>query len=97
MAVLPFNESVEAIDYDHNKCQLILSSHTGKIKPFQVEKNGKINLSKINAQLYFRNNDCNVEQKLEQYAGGKMCYPEVYFFYWEGESIAVFSLESIKL
>jgi hypothetical protein len=44
MAVLPFNEPVEAIDYDRNKCRLILSSHTGKIKLFQVEKNGRINL-----------------------------------------------------
>ena len=44
MAVLPFNEPVEAIDYDRNKCRLILSSHMGKIKLFQVEKNGRINL-----------------------------------------------------
>ena len=42
--VLPFNEPVEAMDYDHNKGRLIVSSHTGKIKLYQVEKNGKINL-----------------------------------------------------
>lgn len=39
-AVLPFNEPVEAIDYDKNKRRLVLSSHTGKIKLFHVEKNG---------------------------------------------------------
>jgi len=43
-AVLPFNESVEAIDYDRNKNRLALSSHTGKIKLFQIEKNGMKNL-----------------------------------------------------
>lgn len=39
-AVLPFNEPVEAMDYDSRKRQLVLTSHTGKIKLFQVEKNG---------------------------------------------------------
>lgn len=40
MAVLPFNEPVEAMDYDSGKCKLVLTSHTGKIKLFHVEKNG---------------------------------------------------------
>jgi|SRR5882757_288883 len=39
-AILPFNEPVEAMDYDRYKCRLVLSSHTGKIKLCQVEKNG---------------------------------------------------------
>lgn len=44
MAVLPFNEPVEAFDFDRNKCRIVLSSHTGKIKLFQVEKNGRMYL-----------------------------------------------------
>ena len=39
-SVLPFNEPVESMDYDKNKSRLALSSHTGKIKIFQLEKNG---------------------------------------------------------
>ena len=39
-AVLPFNEPVEAMDYDSGKCKLVLTSHTGKIKLFHIEKNG---------------------------------------------------------
>lgn len=39
-AVLPFNEPVEAIDYDVIKSRLVLSSHGGQIKLFRVEKNG---------------------------------------------------------
>jgi hypothetical protein len=31
---------VEAMDYDSGRCQLVLTSHTGKIKLFHVEKNG---------------------------------------------------------
>ena len=38
--VLPFNEPVESMDYDGNNSRLALSSHTGKIKLFQLEKNG---------------------------------------------------------
>jgi hypothetical protein len=41
-SVLPFNEPVESIDYDGNKLRLALSSHTGKIKIFHLEKNGMI-------------------------------------------------------
>jgi WD40 repeat protein len=39
-SVLPFNEPVESMDYDKNKSRLALSSHTGKIKVFHLEKNG---------------------------------------------------------
>ena len=39
-AVLPFNEPVEAMDYDSSKSKLVLTSHTGKIKLFHVERNG---------------------------------------------------------
>ena len=38
--VLPFNEPVESMDYDRNKSRLALSSQTGKIKIFHLEKNG---------------------------------------------------------
>ena len=38
-AAFPFNEPVEAMDYD-KKSKLVLSSHTGKIKLFHIEKNG---------------------------------------------------------
>lgn len=52
-AVLPFNEPVEAMDFDSGKCKLVLTSHTGKIKLFQVEKNGTknhlVNRDDINA------------------------------------------------
>ena len=44
--MFPFNEPVEAMDYDRAKCRLIVSSHTGKINMFSVEKNGKIEYSK---------------------------------------------------
>ena len=40
-AVVPFNEPVESMDYDRINCRLILSSRTGKVKAFQVEKNGE--------------------------------------------------------
>ena len=40
-SVLPFNKPVESMDYDKNKSRFVLSSHTGKIKVFQLEKNGK--------------------------------------------------------
>jgi hypothetical protein len=39
-SVLPFNEPVESMDYDGNNSRLALSSHTGKIKIFHLEKNG---------------------------------------------------------
>jgi WD40 repeat protein len=39
--VLPFNEPVESMDYDRNECRLILSSRTGKVKAYQVEKIGR--------------------------------------------------------
>lgn len=39
-SVLPFNEPVESMDYDRNESRLALSSHTGKIKIFHLEKNG---------------------------------------------------------
>jgi hypothetical protein len=38
--VLPFNEPVESMDYDRNNSRLALSSQTGKIKIFHLEKNG---------------------------------------------------------
>ena len=41
-AVVPFNEPVESMDYDRNNCRLILSSRTGMLKAFQVEKNGTL-------------------------------------------------------
>jgi hypothetical protein len=40
-AVVPFNEPVESMDYDRNNCRLILSSRTGILKAFKVEKNGE--------------------------------------------------------
>ena len=40
---MPFNEPIEAMDYEWCKCKLVLSSHTGKIKLCQVEKNSKNN------------------------------------------------------
>lgn len=40
-AVVPFNEPVESMDYDRNNCRLILSSRTGMLRAFQVEKNGE--------------------------------------------------------
>ena len=42
-AVLSFNEPVKAMDFDSGNCKLVLTSHTGKIKLFQVEKNGTKN------------------------------------------------------
>lgn len=99
MAVLPFNESVEAIDYDRNKCQLILSGHTGKIKLFQVEKNGKINLLCQRLMLNYISGTMiamwskNWNDTLE----GKCVIPRSIFFTEKGESIAVFGLESGKL
>jgi len=40
---MSFNEPIEAMDYDKNKSRLAVSSHTGKIKMFHVEKNGMKN------------------------------------------------------
>lgn len=99
-AVLPFNEPVEAIDFDRNKCRLVLSSHTGIIKLYQVEKNGRINLllSEDNAHqpsgtmviMWSKNwNDTLVE--------GKCVIPRSVYFTENGESIAVFGLENGKL
>ena len=67
-AVLPFNEPVEAMDYDSGKSKMVLTSHTGKIKMFHVEKNGT---KKITLQIamilltLLRNPNINVDQKLE--------------------------------
>jgi len=66
-AVLLFNEPVEAMDYDSGKCQLVLTSHTGKIKLFHVEKNGtkKTTLRMAMILTMFRNCNINVDQELE--------------------------------
>ena len=67
-AVLPFNRPVEAMDYNSGKSKMVLTSHTGKIKMFHVEKNGT---KKITLQIamilltLLRNPNINVDQKLE--------------------------------
>jgi hypothetical protein len=55
------------MDYDGGKCQLVLTSHTGKIKLFHVEKNGmkKITLRMAMILTTFRNCNINVDQELE--------------------------------
>jgi hypothetical protein len=67
-AVLLFNEPVEAMDYDSGKYKLVLTSHTGKIKLFHVEKNGTkkatLRIAMILKTL-FRNRNINVDQELE--------------------------------
>ena len=66
-AILPFNEPVEAMDYDGGKCQLVLTSHTSKIKLFHVEKNGMIKITLRMAMILttVRNCNINVDQELE--------------------------------
>ena len=44
-AVMPFNEPIEAIDYNKNKGRLELSSHSEKIRVCHLEKNGVKNFS----------------------------------------------------
>jgi hypothetical protein len=58
---------VEAMDFDNGKCKLVLTSHTGKIKLFHVEKNGtkKATLRIAMVLTLFRNPNINVDQKLE--------------------------------
>ena len=100
MAVLPFNEPVEAIDYDHNKRQLILSSHTGKIKLFQVEKNGRINLLCQRLMLVNTTSGTMIAMWCKNWNDtleGKCVIPRSVYFTEKGESIAVFGLESGKL
>ena len=85
-AVLPFNEPVEAMDFDSGKCKMALTSHTSKIKLFHVEKNGtkKITLWIITMILtLFRNFNMYVDQKLEWHKRGKMCYSMFCMFYLE--------------
>lgn len=45
-SAMSFNEPIEAMDYDKNKSRLVVSSHTGKIKMFHVEKNGMKNFTR---------------------------------------------------
>jgi hypothetical protein len=96
-AVLPFNEPVEAMDYDSNKCKLVLTSHTGKIKLFHVEKNGtkKATLriatiltpcSGTLISMWTKNWNDTVE--------GKCVIPRSVHFTSKGENIAIFGLES---
>jgi hypothetical protein len=59
---------VEAMDYDSDKCKLVLTSHTGKIKLFHVEKNGSKKATlriAIMLTTLFRNRNINVDQELE--------------------------------
>ena len=85
-AVLPFNEPVEAMDYDSDKCKLVLTSHTGKIKLFHIEKNGT---KKANMRIVMmlttlsRNRNINVDQELEWHNRGEMCYSTFGTFYLE--------------
>ena len=68
MAVLPFNEPVEAMDYNNRKCKLVLTSHTGKIKLFHIEKNGtKNHLANCCVVILtlFMDHNINVDKKLE--------------------------------
>ncbi|KDR76616.1 hypothetical protein GALMADRAFT_139529 [Galerina marginata CBS 339.88] len=77
--VLPFNEPVEAMDYD-KKNKLVLSSHGGKIKLFHVERNGTL------IALWSKNwNDI-------QQAKGSI--PRSVHFCDRGENIVIFGLES---
>ncbi len=76
-AVLPFNEPVEALDYDTNKRRLVLSGHTGKIKLFNLEKNGMSNYWSRNVKPQFmtlRHTGCTVEHELEYWPRGR-CHP----------------------
>lgn len=85
-AVLPFNEPVEAMDYDSDKCKLVLTSHTGKIKLFHVEKNGSKKATLrivIMLTTLFRNRNINVDQELEWYNRGEMCCSTFSTFYLE--------------
>jgi len=79
-AVLPFNEPVEAMDYDSDKCRLVLTSHSGRIKLFQVEKNGTV------ISMWTKNWNDTIE--------GKCVIPRSVHFTSKGENIAIFGLES---
>lgn len=70
--VLPFNEPVESMDYDASKSRLALSSHTGKIKIFRLEKDGMNYLPWVSWDRWlktFRDVGIFMEQKLEWYTG----------------------------
>ena len=97
-ADLPFNKPVEAMDYDMKKRRLVLSSHTGKIKLFHIEKNG---------MNYFPS---DVNNNLDQMTLGtllalwsknwndiqeaKGVIPQSVHFTEKGENIVIFGLES---
>lgn len=86
------------MDYDTNKCRLVLSSHTGKIKLFHIEKDGMNSfLSNVNnnynqvtsgtlVALWYKNwND------IEETRG---VIPRSVHFTGKGENIVIFGLES---
>jgi len=96
-AVLPFNEPVEAMDYDANNSRLVLSSHTGKIKLFQIEKNGTV---------YFTSNIDNLDwapsgtlvalwrKNWNDIPETKGVIPRCVQFTDKGENMVIFGLES---
>jgi len=79
-AVLPFNEPVEAMDFDSGNCKLVLTSHTGKIKLFQVEKNGNL--------------ICMWTKNWNETSERKCVIPRSVHFTSKGGNIAIFGLES---
>ncbi|KIM35109.1 hypothetical protein M413DRAFT_14714 [Hebeloma cylindrosporum] len=79
-AVLPFNEPVEGMDYDRSKGRLALTSHTGRIKLFQIEKNGTL------LALWSKN-----WNEIQEARG---VIPRSIRFTEKGENVAIFGLES---
>ena len=87
-AVMPFNEPIEAIDYNKNKGRLGLSSHSEKIRVCHLEKNGAKNFS---GDSYFwfsvvmsRDGPHVMEWELEWSQGGERRNPPICSIYREG-------------
>ena len=96
-AVLPFNEPVEAMDYDSNKCKLVLTSHTGKIKLFHVEKNGTKKATLRIAMILTPCSGTLISMWTKNWndtVEGKCVIPRSVHFTSKGENIAIFGLES---
>ena len=74
------------MDWDKNKGRLVLSSHTGKIKLFHLEKNGT-NYFRWGLRTLmnnYRDTNCIMEQELEWSPGGERCNPTVRSVYGKG-------------
>ena len=84
-AVLPFNEPVEAMDYDSGKCKLVLTSHTaGKIKLFHEKWYEKIALQISKVLKLFRKHIINLDQKLEwDKRGGNVLFHIMHILPWK--------------